>query len=201
MMRTHPYHPGARLLCQWLVAIPQPRSMSPSHLVCLAITSASFLLGGCKTTGDDLGPYVEPLSLYDSLDVAPQDTVIVLERGPCFGTCPVYELAIYGDGALLYNGISDVEQEGIVRSTLPRDSVRALVAAFERADYFSLPKPLPCPRIWTDDSSARTAIRLGEQAKRVHHYHGCDGWEGKERLIHLEDEIDRIVGTEQWVGR
>jgi hypothetical protein len=37
-----------------------------------------------------------------SLSLAAAAPVITLERGACFGTCPVYKLSIFADGRVEY---------------------------------------------------------------------------------------------------
>ena len=136
----------------------------------------------------------------DTFPAVPDDASITLERGPCFGSCPVYKVVIHGDGTVVFEGELYVAQEGEGRDTIPRDSVRALVARIDAEGFFALPDPLPCPERMTDQSTATITVRVGSRAKEVHHYHGCSGWDGAARLGALERRIDRVVGIARWVG-
>jgi hypothetical protein len=47
--------------------------------------------------------------------------------------------------------------------------------------------------------SAITSIQLDGRSKRVSHYYGC-GTEGSlAKLTELENKIDEVVGTQQWI--
>src|ERR1044072_5001999 len=64
--------------------------------------------------------------------------VITLERGGCFGPCPIYSVTIHGDGTVIYKGKQYVKVEGTRRYKIPKEEVKKLVAEFYRIDYFSL---------------------------------------------------------------
>jgi hypothetical protein len=59
-----------------------------------------------------------------------------MKRGPCFGTCPVYQLTIYGDGRVIYEGQNFVAVEGTQNTRLEAEQIQALVIAIEDADFF-----------------------------------------------------------------
>jgi hypothetical protein len=37
------------------------------------------------------------------------EVLITIERGACYGTCPIYSAQISGDGTVVYNGIENVK--------------------------------------------------------------------------------------------
>ena len=129
--------------------------------------------------------FPDRLGLYESADASPHDTLIVLERTMCYGSCPVYEVAINGNGTVLHNGMRNVEREGIARATIDPDLLQTLLQAIEEVGYFPAPTFPPCPRFFTDLSSVRTAVRLGERMNRVDPYHGCMGWGRADKMVWL----------------
>ena len=152
------------------------------------------LLTGCITITKKDGanePSSEPTStaIHD-------DLVIKLERTPCFGNCPVYSLMIKGDGTVIYSGVQFVKITGIQESTISIDAVEQLLMEFEKADYFSLNDSYT-KFGKSDMPSANTSISLGGQTKSVNHYLGDST--APESLTELEDKIDEIVNSDQWI--
>lgn len=139
----------------------------------------------------------------------PNDTAITLARTVCFGTCPSYELSVSAKGEVVFIGRRFVKKVGKVRSRITRDQLRQLISEFEKIDYFSLKDDYggaatsspgeDCPGWWTDNPSAYTSITINGKTKRVAHYHGCQGTDAVEKLTALENRIDEIVNTKQWV--
>ena len=74
-----------------------------------------------------------PCGAYD-----PQSVVIRLERGPCYGSCPVYGVTLYGDGTVRYDGKDHVRVRGSQTAVIAPDAVRSLVEEIERSGFFSM---------------------------------------------------------------
>ena len=125
-----------------------------------------------------------------------QDVVITLERTACFGTCPVYSLTIRGDGTVVYDGKEFVEVKGTTETTISQDQVDQLISEFEKVDYFSLNDNYT-ERTITDAPTVITSIRLNGKIKTIKHYHG--DLSAPEELAELEDRIDEIVNSAQWI--
>jgi Domain of unknown function (DUF6438) len=132
----------------------------------------------------------------------PQDLMITLERTECFGFCPVYKLTITADGAVEFEGRRFVKQEGVtIKSAITREQLKQLMAEFDRVKFFSLEDDyseirLSCP---TDQPSAFTSIRINGKSKRINHYLGCREPKVPKELTELENKIDEIVNTAQWL--
>lgn len=135
-----------------------------------------------------------------------------LERGPCFGFCPVYALEIQGDG------------RGVLRATgrgrTFRDSfqvdpsrVRAAVALADSLGFFVIDtsivaNPALCGRMATDHPSSHIMVRLGKRQHDVEYYHGCYGPSGDgeiplpdqlKALQRIEAAIDSLGNAGKWV--
>jgi len=129
---------------------------------------------------------------------------ITLERGPCFGTCPIYKLTITSDGSVTFDGKRFTKTTGIATGNITATDFRALVSEFEKINYFSLPDAFTpqtknCPNAMTDMPSANTSIRLKGQSKNVYHYYGCGTQGVLPKLTALENKIDEVVGTQKWI--
>ena len=136
----------------------------------------------------------------------PSDTTITLERSVCYGTCPDYKVTISADGKVTFEGHQFVKTKGTAQGNIDLDSVRLLIGEFDKAKYFSLNDKYEtakdgCPENWTDHPTVVTAIKMNGKSKSISHYHGCR--EGQivypKALTDLEDRIDEIVGTKQWI--
>ena len=132
----------------------------------------------------------------------PPDLKITLERTECFGFCPVYKLTITADGTVVFEGRRFVKQEGAqIRSAVNRERLKQLMAEFDRVKFFSLEDDyseirLSCP---TDQPSAITSIRINGKSKTINHYLGCLEPKVPKGLTELENKIDEIVNTAQWL--
>ncbi|MFC2042055.1 DUF6438 domain-containing protein [Chloroflexota bacterium] len=125
-----------------------------------------------------------------------KDIVITLERTECFGTCPVYRLTVHGGGTVIYEGIRFVKVQGMVQTTISEDKIRQLVSEFQKLDYFSL-KDSYEERNATDMPSAFTSLTIDGDKKTVRHYHG--DLSAPKELAELENKIDEIVNSNQWI--
>jgi alpha-tubulin suppressor-like RCC1 family protein len=122
--------------------------------------------------------------------------VAALQRGPCFGSCPLYSVRVYDDGTVIYRGDGYVRVRGGRKTQLSRADLGALRASFRSSNFLGL--EYQCRAGHTDDSTARVFFAEGGRARLISHYHGCNGI--NPALTRLEDEIDRITGTSRWVG-
>ncbi|MFC1956146.1 DUF6438 domain-containing protein [Chloroflexota bacterium] len=124
------------------------------------------------------------------------DLVITLQRTPCFGTCPVYKLTIFGDGKVVYEGKDFVRTRGRAETTISHARIEQLVSEFEKVNYFSLNDKYT-ERTITDAPSVITSITIDGKSKSIEHYHG--DFNAPKQLTELEDEIDAIVNSNQWI--
>ena len=124
------------------------------------------------------------------------EVVITLERTVCFGACPEYKLTIYGSGTVEYEGKRFVKIEGKRTITISEEKVRHLFSEFEKIDYLSLNDSYE-EFMATDMPSAFTSLTVDGKAKTVRHYHG--DFSAPKALTELEDKIDEIVNSNQWI--
>ena len=164
----------------------------------LSLPYLLMLIGvGCHTTA-----YLPPQQPI------PDDTLITIKRSICYGTCPDYTVTIAADGTVTFEGREFVKTKGVAKATITREALRQLIEAFENSKYFSLndsyrTKKDGCPEVWTDADTVTTSIRINGKTKSISHYHGCEDDQGRSTypkgLTQLEDQIDKIAGTKQWI--
>ena len=129
---------------------------------------------------------------------------ISLERGPCFGTCPVYRVTLDRSGSVRFEGRRFVADTGLHTRSVPGARVDSLVAALEAAGYFGFADRYGvgqpgCEPYATDLPTVTTEVHAGARDKRVEHDHGCAG--APDALGALERRIDEVAEVERWIRR
>src|SRR5262245_50234061 len=94
------------------------------------------------------------------------NVIISLQRTGCFGACPTYELTIYEDGTVIYNGHEFVNVVGKRRANIGEAKVRKLADDLERSNYFSFADNYDDEYV-SDFPSAVTFVRIGSHQKRI----------------------------------
>jgi hypothetical protein len=157
-----------------------------------------FTLIACS----NMAPAQTPTKL-DSLSTEQLKTVVIrFQRTECYGSCPAYKVTIFGDGRVEYVGEKNVKVQGKKNGRIGEGDLRSLLAAFSKADFFSLGENLGESKcscaLWTDFPTTLTEITIGSSTHRLEHYAGC-GCASKE-LFALEDEIDKAAKVQIWTG-
>ena len=125
-----------------------------------------------------------------------ENAVITLDQGPSFGSCPGYRLTLRGDGTVVYEADDFVKGKRVERKKIPQAKVKALVAEFFAAGYFSLLESylqMDC----TCQSWITTSIAIGNVQKSITRYSG--DLSAPKALCELESKIDEIADSAQWV--
>jgi hypothetical protein len=126
---------------------------------------------------------------------------ITMERGPCFGTCPVYALRIAATGDVEYEGRRFVETMGLAHDRIPADELASFRAAVARIDFGAI-APLyidgeaACAQYVTDMPSAVVTITSGASTKTIRHDFGCGG--APPALRAFEASIDSVTHVTRW---
>ena len=135
---------------------------------------------------------------------AAEAPVVTLERTPCFGTCPVYRVAISRGGEVRFNGTQHVAHTGQATATIPPARVDSLLIELEAAGYFEFADAYvmdspACGMYATDSPTVITSVTRDGQTKTIRHDRGCSA--APRELSRLEQRIDEVAGTARWTGR
>jgi hypothetical protein len=147
-----------------------------------------------------VSPVIPPIAVAQTPTYS--DLVVSLERTACFGTCPVYQLTIYGDGRVVYDGKAFVAVQGQRTAQISPEQVQQLVKAIEAARFFSLSEKYTVDA--TDLPGAWTSVTLNGQSKRIWRYGSTGNPEldnAPPALTQLEQAIDAIANSQQWVSQ
>jgi Domain of unknown function (DUF6438) len=126
------------------------------------------------------------------------DVEITLTRGVCYGFCPDYTVTVSGDGQVRYEGRRFVDAVGARTATVPREDVERLVRRFDEIGFDNLRDAYRSQV--TDLPTYSVAITRNGRTKTVVDYGGTGA--GMPATVRtLQDEIDRVAQTAQWVLR
>lgn len=116
--------------------------------------------------------------------------IITLQRDQCFGTCPVYSIAIYADGTVVYTGIAHVDQLGVRVFEVETPAIDSIGVRADALGYFGWNDSYE-NHVITDQATVTTSIRWEDQSKRIVRYDGDPS--APVGLIWVEDIIDLVV--------
>jgi len=123
---------------------------------------------------------------------------ITLTRSVCFGFCPAYTVSIDEDGQVRYNGQRFVNVTGERTATIPRADVERLLRRFDEIGFERLRDSYRAPV--TDLPTYTITLERNGGRKTVVDYGGPSA--GMPQAVRdLQDEIDRVANTAQWVLR
>lgn len=134
---------------------------------------------------------------------------LVLERSPCFGTCPAYRLRLSARGLVAFESRNPGDSGRTAVDSIAPDVATALLREAEALGFFDLPEVIArdrqlCPAKATDHPTATVTI-FGERTKRVEDDHGCFAAPDRSvvsvvgRLRAFEASIDSVTGSARWV--
>ncbi len=149
----------------------------------LAVVAISVALFSCSSTKTMTGRDIS------------KDTVMI-QRTACYGMCPIYKLVLYGTGKVEFEGFKFTKTEGLVSAEIPVDSARALIQRIEESGFFSWNNEYQRQDA-TDLPSVWVTVTINGKRKLIKHYKGDST--APEELSHIEQYIDEITNSEQWV--
>jgi hypothetical protein len=140
----------------------------------------------------------------DTGSLVSADSRVSLERTPCYGTCPVYRVAITADGTVSFNGERHTMTTGTATAQIEPQRVAALLRQIEAAGFFGMsPKytmnDKACGLYHTDAPTVILDVTLNGRTHRVEHDLGCGG--APEQLRGLQAKVDSVAGTARWIER
>lgn len=104
---------------------------------------------------------------YVFQNVAQGDSVFAsLERGYCFGRCPVFKMTIYNNGEVHLHAIAFMSKEGNYTTKIDRAKMQEFIDKAEAIQFFEMKDVYDNPHI-TDIPSATSSIVINGKRKTV----------------------------------
>ena len=128
----------------------------------------------------------------DSLSNA--EVLYSIEKTPCFGTCPVFEMRIYQNGEVIYRGVRHVEQIGVFEAQLSKTTMDLLAQQVLKSSFATLADIYPEHGYRIPDfPETITHVRIDDQLRKVVNNH-----DAPRALIEFESLLMRIVDQLEW---
>ena len=125
--------------------------------------------------------------------VVPADlTRISLERGPCYGTCPIFQVTFQRDGAARYQGEGFVPRIGAYEGRIRQATFDRLATVILDSGFLALRGSYDEPI--TDAATVTTMIEAGTRRKVVSNY----ARSGPVQLELVERAIDAVARRVRW---
>ncbi len=177
----------------------QPRPVHTRPRAWLLDALACALLAGCTPAQN--GTARQEDARGATVDAAAR---VTMERGPCFGTCPVYHVELAADGSVTFEGIRFVEHTGGATATVGPTAVATLLRSLEADGFFSLAERYThgakaCGAYHTDAPVVTLTVKLDGRTRTVEHDHGCA--DAPAALRAMQERVDSVAGVARWVGR
>ncbi len=127
---------------------------------------------------------------------------IVLERTPCFGTCPAYRLRVSRSGSIHFESRNSGDDERRASDSISGNEFEQILVQAHFIDFWSLPNRIAddkrfCPHDVTDNPTAIVTVFVSKRLKRVEDYYGCF-W-APAGLRELERHIDEVTNAKRWI--
>ncbi len=140
---------------------------------------ALFIVSACKT----IKPDVKHPENNGTL-------ILSMERTPCFGRCPIYDIKLYENGLLVYNAKKFADTAGCFYRVLSKQEINAVKEKFNNSVFFQLANQYPeDKRTPTDLPSCILFYNNGTAQKTI----TDKRWETPETLTTLEKTVDSLV--------
>lgn len=133
-------------------------------------------------------------------------TQITTSGGPCHGPCPKYDLSIYGDGSVVYEGKDNVGVTGVHKKKIPLEKVQAIFEIVKELRFLELPARTVnhkgvCPKSGMHYGFQDLTVKTDGREHTVDHYKGCKGSKAAERLLALNQAILEATEADKWLAR
>lgn len=161
-------------------------------LVFSSLLSVAFLgQVACSSKKAATEPSIQEQSSTGS-KVGKSDSLFAsLDRGFCFGPCPVYKVEIYQSGYAVYTGKANTEMTGIYTTRFSKEQLNSLTKVAKEINYTSLNDVYDSPV--TDLPSHTTSIVIDGKRKEVKRRHNYP-----ESILKFEEQIDKIIAETKW---
>ena len=128
-------------------------------------------------------------------------TLVMLDRGACHGSCPIYAVRLAANGQVRFVGARFVSQVGVDSTRVTSASVEALRTAFAERKFASVPAAIEfgskhCGRYIADLPTVELTVRVGTGEHRVRYDQGCG--DHPRMLDTLAGMVDSVSGTSRW---
>jgi hypothetical protein len=135
------------------------------------------------------------LSNADILD----QNVLLFQKMGCLGTCPWFDLMLFESGEQIFIGELYTKIQGVVIERNSRSKYIKIKELLNKYQFSKFPGEFECKEYWTDHPSVSITLQENNKLKRVHHYHGCKGFEWEDEIFKLESDFEKLLNLSRFV--
>jgi hypothetical protein len=118
--------------------------------------------------------------------------VAAIEKGSCFGKCPVYKMEIFRDGKVVYEGKRHTKKLGVYSKTITQKELAAISKEFKAAGFDTLPNSYES--LVADLPSTMLYFGNGAKGKTV------IGKENRpQKVLKIQYALERIADSDGWL--
>lgn len=110
----------------------------------------------------------------------------------------MYSVEVYDDNVVAYSGVANVMTVGPATGALAPDALAKLRATMGRASYAKMPTGRCTCGCRNDTADVNLTTWKKDVPETITYDEGCERAPHDIRV--LEDEVDHLVGVEQWIG-
>ena len=123
--------------------------------------------------------------------------VASLERTTCYGNCPYYEVKVYSNGLVTYNGRKNVEYLGLYEGRLSQQQIRQLLDKAKSVGYIHFENKYPIKGLGIIDFPVCiTSVTEGAKKKMVYNRN-----DSPQRLVEYQNFFDELIEELDWKKR
>jgi hypothetical protein len=122
----------------------------------------------------------------------PDNFIISMEKGGCFGTCPVYTIKLYPDGKVVFDGKIYVHSIGIFKTKLNKKRAKAIKKEFDDNHFFDFKDEYTANL--PDFPTTIVIYNTGGKTKKV-----IDYLDAPTELKNLEQLLIDIANSKNWI--
>lgn len=116
--------------------------------------------------------------------------IVTLDRGECFGSCPMYTVVVYADGAVDWLGALYVKEVGQRTKVLSPEQAQQIRKVLQPLAAFD-------DRIHLCSDSPWVTVQAASVTRRTQ----LCGQPGEKPLHDLAERLDQLIGTAEWLGK
>lgn len=118
--------------------------------------------------------------------------LISLQHGANFGAGPVYSVAAYEDGTVIFTGVANVSTIGVQVIQTDASAITSIAQTAHILGYFDWHDSYE-ERVTTDQATVITSVRWGDEYMRIARYDGDPN--APIGIVRIEASIDRLVAN------
>lgn len=93
------------------------------------------MIGACKSQKKTSN---SEQNQHSAIAISQPKIIFTLATTACYGTCPVFEMSVFENDSLVYNGENHVKVKGQISKKLAKGTVEKLQKQFRNANFFEL---------------------------------------------------------------